>query len=64
VQLILENVRSFCGRHVIPTKPLTILVGENSSGKTTFLAMLALSKKRFTADKLSSYMEANLKSNI
>lgn len=42
MQLILENVRSFCGRHVIPTKPLTILVGENSSGKTTFLAMLAL----------------------
>lgn len=42
MELILVNVRSFCGRHTIPIKPLTILVGENSSGKTTFLAMLAL----------------------
>ena len=41
MQLILENVRSFCGRHQIPVRPLTLLVGENSTGKSTFLAMLA-----------------------
>jgi len=42
VELILENVRCFSGRHIIPIKPLTILVGENSSGKTTFLAALSV----------------------
>lgn len=41
MKLILENVRCFAGRHEIPIKPLTILTGENSSGKTTFLAMLS-----------------------
>jgi len=40
VRILLENVRSFCGRHEIPVCPLTLLVGENSTGKSTFLAML------------------------
>ena len=38
VELILENIRSFVGRHEIPIKPLTFLIGENSAGKTTLLA--------------------------
>ncbi len=41
LELIVENVRSFVGRHAIGVKPLTLLVGENSSGKTTLLASLA-----------------------
>jgi len=41
MELILENVRCFAGKHIIPIKPLTILVGENSSGKSTALAMLS-----------------------
>jgi len=41
MRIIIENVRSFCGLHRIPLRPLTILVGENSTGKTTFLATLA-----------------------
>src|SRR5206468_7394134 len=41
MELIIENVRSFYGGHSIPVHPLTILVGENSSGKTTFLGVLA-----------------------
>jgi energy-coupling factor transporter ATP-binding protein EcfA2 len=41
MELHLNNVRSFCGEHRIPIKPLTLLVGENSSGKSTLLAMLA-----------------------
>ncbi len=41
MKLILENVRCFSGRHEIPIKPLTLLVGENSSGKTTVLATAA-----------------------
>ena len=42
MELILENIRCFSGRHKIPIKPLTILVGDNSSGKTTFLAALSV----------------------
>ena len=42
MELILENIRCFVGRHTIPVKPLTVLIGENSSGKTTFLAALSI----------------------
>ncbi|MEO0966447.1 MAG: AAA family ATPase [Planctomycetota bacterium] len=41
MKLILENVRSISNRQEFEVKPLTFLVGENSTGKTTFLAMLA-----------------------
>lgn len=42
LELVVENVRSFAGRHTVPIAPLTILTGENSSGKSTFLAALAM----------------------
>lgn len=42
MELIMENVRCFAGRHRVPIKPLTILVGENSSGKTSLLAALSV----------------------
>lgn len=42
MELELENVRCFAGKHTIPLKPLTILVGENSSGKSTLLAALSV----------------------
>ena len=38
MKLIIENVRCFQSKQVVPIKPLTLLVGENSTGKTTFLA--------------------------
>lgn len=41
MELILENVRCFYGSHKLPIRPLTFFVGENSSGKTTALAMLS-----------------------
>jgi predicted ATPase len=41
VAMILDNVRSLAGNHVIPIKPLTLLIGENSSGKSTFLATIS-----------------------
>lgn len=41
MELILEDIRCFAGRHTIAIRPLTILVGENSSGKSTFLAALS-----------------------
>ena len=37
-ELIIENIRCFAGKRKAPIKPLTLLVGENSTGKTTFLA--------------------------
>lgn len=39
LDLIVENVRCFAGRHVAPLAPITVLVGENSSGKSTLVAM-------------------------
>ena len=36
--MILEDFRCFAGHHKVPMRPLTILVGENSTGKTSFLA--------------------------
>jgi hypothetical protein len=41
MDVIIENVRSFFGRHTVPLRDFTILVGENSTGKSTFLAVLA-----------------------
>lgn len=41
LELKVENVRCFVGKHTIPVKPLTLLVGENSSGKSTLLALLS-----------------------
>ena len=41
MKLLLENFRSFAGKHEVPLTPLTVLVGENSSGKTTCLAALS-----------------------
>jgi putative AbiEii toxin of type IV toxin-antitoxin system len=40
--IVLENVRSFIGRHEIGIAPLTILVGENNAGKTTFMASVSV----------------------
>lgn len=37
--LILENVRCFHSKQLVRLAPLTILVGENSSGKSTLLAL-------------------------
>lgn len=38
-KVIIEGVRCFVDRQVVPLRPLTVLVGENSSGKSTFLAL-------------------------
>ncbi len=38
-QIIVEGVRCFRNRQTIPLRPLTLLVGENSSGKSTALAL-------------------------
>ena len=44
--LILEDFRCFAGRHEVPIRPLTLLVGENSTGKTSFLAAIRAAQDR------------------
>lgn len=41
LNVIIRDVRSFAGRHVLPVGPITLVVGENSSGKSTFLGVLS-----------------------
>ena len=41
-RIIIEGVRCFYERQSAPLKPITLLTGENSTGKTTFLAMARL----------------------
>ena len=42
ITIVLEHVRSFATKHEVPIRPLTLLVGENSSGKSTFLAVASV----------------------
>lgn len=50
--VILENFRCFRGRHEVPLAPLTFLVGENSTGKTSFLAATRLVRQSFDWNRL------------
>ena len=36
-EFVISNVRCFKGEQRVPIRPITLLVGENSTGKTTFL---------------------------
>ncbi len=47
MEVLIENVRSFCGIHRIPLRPLTLVVGENNSGKSTFLAVVSAVSQPF-----------------
>ena len=48
--LILEDFRCFAGRHEVPIRPLTLLVGENSTGKTSLLAGVQAAHDRTEPD--------------
>lgn len=48
--LLLENFRCFVAPREIPLAPLTFLVGENSSGKTSFLAAIRLAWEATLSD--------------
>ena len=41
MDIIVENIRGFSGRRRIPIRPISVLTGENSTGKTSFLAMVS-----------------------
>lgn len=57
VKLIIENFRSVTKKHVIPTAPLTILIGENSSGKTSVLAAARLAYDVLNSPKAINFNE-------
>lgn len=40
--ITLENFRCFYKEQTVPLKPLTLLVGDNSTGKTSFMAMIRI----------------------
>ncbi len=40
-ELLIENFRCLVGSHSIPLRPLTLLIGENSAGKSTVLKALS-----------------------
>lgn len=40
--LTVKNLRCFCDPGTVPLRPLTLLIGENSTGKTSFLAAIRL----------------------
>ena len=41
-RLFFENVRCFFAPQSAPLRPMTLLVEENSAGKSTFLALVRL----------------------
>ena len=57
MKILLENVRSFLGRHEVPLADFTILAGENSTGKTTLLAVLAALGRRDRFPERPSFNE-------
>ena len=58
-RVTLENFRCFRERQQARLAPLTLLVGENSTGKTSFLALLrALWDRRVPARAVPNFKEA------
>lgn len=56
-QIIIEGVRCFHHRQAVPLRPITLLVGENSSGKTTFLALTRIAWSLRRGDPLIDFNE-------
>ena len=46
-KVIVEGFKSFCVREEVPFKPLTLLAGSNSSGKSSLMQPLLLLKQTF-----------------
>lgn len=49
-RLFIRDVRCFDGEHAARLAPVTVLVGENSTGKSTFLALVRLAANLFPGD--------------
>ena len=53
----IENYRCFRGRQTARLAPLTLLVGENSSGKTAFMAMIRALRTAAFSDRIPDFRE-------
>jgi hypothetical protein len=56
-RIFFENVRCFRERQEVPLAPLTVLVGENSSGKSTFLALVRIAWDLATPGRMPDFNE-------
>ena len=56
-----NNFRCFSGEQTVPVRPLTLLVGENSTGKTSFLAAVRLAEKLHTLNEPPDFNEEPFK---
>src|SRR5436309_11184068 len=56
-RIFFENIRCFATRQEVPLAPLTVLTGENSSGKTTVLALIRLAWDLAGAPKIPDFNE-------
>lgn len=55
--ILIEGLRCFGTRVEVPLRPLTILVGENSTGKSTFLGAIRLAWDLAAGDKPVNFKE-------
>lgn len=55
--LIIKDLRCFGGEHIVPLAPMVFLVGENSSGKTTFLAAIRSAWDMFFGNRRAAFNE-------
>jgi len=53
----IENYRCFRGRQTARLAPLTLLVGENSSGKTAFMAMIRALRNAVFTNRIPDFRE-------
>ena len=58
-ELILQDVRCFEGEQHARLRPITLLVGENSTGKTTFLGCYAALHRMFSGRTISELPDFN-----
>ena len=58
-ELILQDVRCFEGEQHARLRPITLLVGENSTGKTTFLGCYAALHRMFSGRAISELPDFN-----
>lgn len=55
--ITIENFRCFYKEQTVPLAPLTLLVGENSTGKTSFMAMIRILWDSISGDKYPDFKE-------
>ena len=58
-ELLLEDVRCFHGEQRGSLRPITLLVGENSTGKTTFLGCYGVLQQVFSAADIDDRLDFN-----